>query len=82
MRRRVHESDLLIRGDGGFLVVFGSAVAADSESSAHQLAHGLNDFFLGTPQKPTPRFGVTTASMPVKDLAAHLEGAGLTDARA
>jgi hypothetical protein len=83
LRRRVHESDLLIRGDGGFLVVFGSAMAADSESLAHQLAHGLNDFFLGEePQDPMPRFGVTTASMPVKDLAAHLEGAGLVEAKA
>jgi hypothetical protein len=83
LRRRMHESDLLIRGDGGFLVVFGSAMAADSESSAHQLAHGLNDFFLGEdPQDPVPRFGVTTASMPVKDLAAHLEGAGLVEAKA
>lgn len=77
LRRRIHAEDVLIRGKDGFLVVFGGSAAVEAQGSAHQLAHGLNDFFLGethggSPGRPQLRFGVTSASMPVKDLAAQL----------
>ena len=71
LRRRIDGADLLIRADGGFLVVFGSATGAEAEVAAGQLSHGLNEFFLGG-DGPTPRFSVASSSVPVKELTDRL----------
>ncbi|HEV7690151.1 MAG TPA: hypothetical protein VGO52_04990 [Hyphomonadaceae bacterium] len=70
LQRRISGSDLLIRGDSGFLVVLGSAVGPDAHAVTAQLTHGLNAFFLGGGQSPAPKFGGVAQVMPAHDIAA------------
>jgi hypothetical protein len=69
LRRRIGESDILIRGDGGFVVVLGAAAGPEAHAVAAQLTHGLNAFFLGAGQpSPAPQFGGGARTIAVKDI--------------
>jgi hypothetical protein len=73
LRSRMDASDLLISAGGGFVVVFGAAAGAEAAVAAGQLSHSLNEFFLGNAgSDPAPRFGFTSHSVPVKELASSL----------
>jgi hypothetical protein len=71
LRRRTDSQDLLIRVDGGFLLIFGEAVGEEAVASAGRLSHGLNEFFLGElREQPAPRMSATSHTAPVAKLAA------------
>src|SRR5262249_45245092 len=54
-------------------IVFGSQQGRDAEVAALGLTHGLNEFFLGEVREfPTPRLGVNTIAVPIKDLVETL----------
>jgi hypothetical protein len=80
LRKRIGASDLLVRGEGGFLVVLGGSTGPDSHAAAAQLAHGLNAFFTGDMDgNPAPRFGGLAQSIPTKDLEQSLVRASKGD---
>jgi hypothetical protein len=68
LRRRIGANDLLIRGEGGFLVLLGGAAGNDAHAISAQLTHGLNAFFVGEGTSPAPRFGGAMQTMAVRDL--------------
>jgi hypothetical protein len=69
LQKRIGQSDVLIRGEGGFLVVLGTVMGPESHAVAAQLAHGLNTFFTGEGEGgPRLRFGGTADRIPAKDL--------------
>lgn len=69
LRKRIDGSDLLVRGDGGFIVLLGASVGAESHAIAAQLTHGLNSFFLGEgADQPAPRFGGAVQTFPARDI--------------
>jgi hypothetical protein len=68
LRRRIGENDLLIRGEGGFLVLLGGVAGPEAHAVSAQLTQGLNGFFVGEGSTPTPRFGGTMQTMAVRDL--------------
>src|SRR6185295_10524420 len=71
LRRRIGGTDLLIRGEDGFLVVLGGAAGPEAHAIAAQLTHGLNTFFIGEEgHAPALRFGGAVRPMPVADLEA------------
>jgi hypothetical protein len=76
LQRRMDRGDVLIKAAGGFVMVFGSRIGAEAHAAAGSLTHGLNEFFLGEiAETPTPRFGVTTQTVDVKELAESLGNA-------
>jgi hypothetical protein len=69
LRKRVSDADILIRVEGGFVVVLASAAGPEAHAVAAQLTHGLNAFFVGAGQPtPSPKFGGGAHPMPVQDL--------------
>jgi hypothetical protein len=68
LRRRIGDNDLLIRSEGGFLVLLGGAAGPDAHAASAQLTHGLNAFFVGEGSTPAPRFGGGMKTMAVRDL--------------
>lgn len=71
LRKRVGDADILIRVEGGFVVVLAAATGPEAHAVAAQLSHGLNAFFVGSGQPtPAPKFGGVVKSMPVQDLEA------------
>jgi hypothetical protein len=69
LRKRIGSSDLLIRGDGGFVVLFGASRGAESHAISAQLTHGLNSFFTGADVgQLTPSFGGAVRSIAAADL--------------
>ncbi|MDP3739433.1 MAG: hypothetical protein Q8R02_18740 [Hyphomonadaceae bacterium] len=73
LQRRMDSGDVLIKAASGFVMVFGSRMGAEAQAAAGSLTHGLNEFFLGQiAEIPTPRFGVTTHVVGVKELTESL----------
>lgn len=69
LRKRIGATDLLVRGDGGFLVVLGAAAGPEAHAVTAQLTQGLNAFFTGEMRGgPSPRFGGAVQTVPAKDL--------------
>jgi hypothetical protein len=69
LRKRIGSSDLLVRGEGGFLIVLGAAAGAEAHAITAQLTHGLNAFFTGSLlDGPAPRVDGAVQSFPAKDL--------------
>lgn len=69
LRKRMGADDLLVRGEGGFLLILGSAAGPDAHAVAAQLTHGLNAFFTGDLREtPAPRYDGKVETMPAKDL--------------
>jgi len=69
LRKRIDGSDLLVRGEGGFIVLFGASAGAESHAITAQLAHGLNSFFIGREEgQPGPRFGGAVQTLASRDV--------------
>ncbi|SUS03383.1 hypothetical protein DF3PB_10135 [uncultured Defluviicoccus sp.] len=68
LRKRVGASDMLVRGEGGFLLVLGVAAGPEAHAITAQLTHGLNAFFTGQGGTPPPRFTGTAQSFATRDL--------------
>jgi hypothetical protein len=76
LRRRIDGGDVLIRGDGGFLVVLSGAAGPEAHAISAQLTHGLNAFFLGEGSStPAPRFVGAMQTMAVRDLVSSFGSA-------
>jgi hypothetical protein len=81
LRRRMDQTDLLIRADSGFILVFGSASGMAAEASAGTLAHGLNEFFLGEiGEEPVPQMRAVSTPVPLASLASVLEASEVIEA--
>lgn len=75
LRNRVGGSDLLIRGESGFLVVLGAETGPKAHAVAAQLTHGLNAFFTGElGQAQAPRVSGAAHSMNTKDIERSVRG--------
>ena len=84
LQKRVQSSDVLIKGGGGFLLVFGSATDSEAEVFALGFRHALNEYFLGQPnERSGTRFDVELKTVSVKALADTLADAetGAADLR-
>jgi hypothetical protein len=79
LRKRMGEADVLVRGDGGFLLVLGSACGPEAHAVAAQLTQGLNAFFTGDFRETiSPRFDSAVLNVSTKDLERNLaRGAGM-----
>jgi hypothetical protein len=75
LRKRLGASDPLVRGEGGFLVVLGTATGPDSYAVAAQLTQGLNAFFTGENAQAPVRFGSHVQSMAARDIESGLASA-------
>lgn len=79
LRKRLSSSDLLVKGEGGFLVVMGTATGPESYAVAAQLTQGLNAFFTGEHPQAQVRFGSHVQSMATRDIERDLASAQRTE---
>ena len=74
LQKRVSESDVLIKGGSGFLLVFDNATGPEAELAALGLRHALNEFFLGKLDEHVgAHVSVTCQSLAVTQLVAGLQ---------
>jgi len=73
LRKRIGQGDVLVRGDGGFLIVLADAMGPKAHAVTAELTHGLNAFFTGDlRESPTPRFGGAVQNIATRDLERSL----------
>ena len=73
LEENIGESDLLIEGADGFLVVFASKSGTESAIAGIGLSQGLNQFLLGQIGERAPRVNVRLYSTPAAELEASLD---------
>ncbi len=75
LRKRIEDSDLLVRGEGGFIVLLGASEGAESHAIAAQLTHGLNSFFIGEgPDRPRLQFQGAVQTLSARDIDSTFGG--------
>jgi hypothetical protein len=80
LRRRIGASDLVVRGEDGFLIVLGEAAGPEAHAIAAQLTHGLNAFFLGNgEQLPAPQFSGAIQTMATREIETSFGGLDVVD---
>jgi hypothetical protein len=80
LRSRIGASDLVVRGEDGFLIVLGEAAGPEAHAIAAQLTHGLNAFFLGNgEQSPAPQFSGAIQTMATREIETSFGGLDVVD---
>ncbi|MDP3739492.1 MAG: hypothetical protein Q8R02_19040 [Hyphomonadaceae bacterium] len=77
--KRIHNEDILIPCDNGFVIVFGAVDSAEASFTAHSIGQSLNQFFLG--DEATKHFKVDTVheTVPVQGFSEFMNGLSGTD---
>ncbi|MDP3739495.1 MAG: hypothetical protein Q8R02_19060 [Hyphomonadaceae bacterium] len=69
LQTRLQRDDMLVRGEGGLLVVFATRIGEAAEQAAYDLAFELNTQFAANAEGDKPQVLVAACSVPVSELA-------------
>jgi len=78
--KRIHNEDVLIPCDNGFIIVFSAADSTDAALTAHSVGQSLNQFFLGDEATKHFKVDITHETVPVQGFSEFMNGLQGTDA--